>query len=368
MRKIWVVLLMACSATKAPVTDDFSDAKGDKFSSQVKVAGSLAYGESGSALYKSPAYEAFTFTGHAKDAVSVDVTSTTGDAVAWLLDADMNILAQNDDASDSTTNSHIDATLPGDGTYYIVFRDYYRKSHYFKAALAGTSTVRVVELSEDRCTDKNDFVPGGQNATPEEVALDAYCGEVILGRLAPKGTVVMFGSSRLADGTPEYQMARDFASAWTTAHGDLPIMTGGGTGIMEAGNRGAKDAGGVSLGFSTYFKAATDTLNTYVTDGYMFSDFAVRERALLNYAKVAVVFPGGVGTAWELFMSISQVQTHRLNKIPIVIVSKSMGDAAMVFMQWMVDHGTVSPDDLKLVTVVDSAADAVTAIEGMLTP
>jgi uncharacterized protein (TIGR00730 family) len=361
-------MLGACNQGKAPISDEFGgvDPKSDTFTSQIKVAKGMAYGDSASALYKAPPYGAFTFNGDASDKVTVDVTSSTGDPVAWLLDARMNILAQNDDADSTTTASHIDATLPAAGKYYVVFRDYYKTSHYFNVKLGGTTTARHIELTEAKCTTGNKFYASGEIPAPEDIALDAYCGETILRRLAPKGDVVFFGSSRLGSSTPEYQLAHDLAYQWTQARSDLPIMTGGGPGIMEAGNKGAKDAGGVSLGFSTYFKDANDKLNDYVTDGYMFSDFPVRERALLKYAKAAVVFPGGVGTAWELFMSISEVQTHRMNKIPIIVMTKSYGDAAKQFLQWMADKGTISPDDMNLITVVDNAADAVAALQAAL--
>jgi uncharacterized protein (TIGR00730 family) len=361
-------VLAACSPVKEPQNDQFDtlDPKSDRFGYQVKVAKNLGYGDSSSVLYKAPPYAAFTFSGDANDKITLDVTSTNGDAVTWLLDAGMNILAQNDDADSSTTASHIDATLPMAGMYYVVVRDYYKASHYFTVKLGGTSSSRHIDLTEAKCTAGNKFYAGGEIPTPEDVALDAYCGEVILHRLAPKGDIVFFGSSRLKDGTPEYALAHDIAFQWTQARPDLPIMTGGGPGLMEAGNKGAKDAGGVSLGFSTYFKDANDKLNDFVTDGYMFSDFPVRERALLKYAKAAVVFPGGVGTAWELFMSMSEVQTHRMNKIPIIVVTQSYGDATKQLLQWMSDKGTISPDDMNLITVVNTAADAVAALQAAL--
>jgi uncharacterized protein (TIGR00730 family) len=228
------------------------------------------------------------------------------------------------------------------------------------------SDTTLVELAPTRCTDRNRFVPSGEIPTPADIALDAYCGELILKRSAPNGTVVIFGSSRLKDGTPEYASARSFAAKWTMTRPDLPIMTGGGPGLMEAGNRGAKEAGGVSLGFSAYFKAADDKLNDFVTDGYMFSDFPVRERALLLPAKAAIVYPGGVGTAWELFMSLSEVQTTKMNKIPIVVVGKTFADAFQPALQMMIDKGTISPDDVKLFQVVDAPEDAVAALTAQL--
>jgi uncharacterized protein (TIGR00730 family) len=220
-----------------------------------------------------------------------------------------------------------------------------------------------IYLSPSKCKTPGAYVASGDTATPEQVALDAYCGDLFAKRAAPQGWVVMFGSSRLADGSPEYANAHDFANLWTNEHTAFPIMTGGGPGLMEAGNKGAQEAGGPSLGFSTYFKASTDALNTFTTDGYMFSDFETRERAMLRYAKAAVIYWGGVGTAWELFMTISDVQTKRLNKIPIILVGSDFKTAVKPYLDWMIAKGTVAKADIDQLVYVDTAADTVAAVK-----
>ena len=227
---------------------------------------------------------------------------------------------------------------------------------------------KTIHLKLKQCDQPNRFVPPGELATPTDVARDAFCGDAIIKRSAPKGVVVMFGSSRLKDGTPEYANARAFAKLWTEeSGGEIPILTGGGPGLMEAGNRGAKEAGGPSLGFSTFFKAKDDTMNTFVTDGYMFSDFEVRERALLHYARAAVILPGGVGTAWEFFMTLSNVQTKRMNKIPVILMGSDVEKSVMPYLNLMKEKGTISPEDIGLFKTVDRAEDAVNAIEDVLT-
>jgi uncharacterized protein (TIGR00730 family) len=220
----------------------------------------------------------------------------------------------------------------------------------------------TLHLTESKCNEPGRFVTPGDIPTPADVALDAFCGEVFLHKAAPKGSIVIFGSSRLKDGTPEYESARTFASLWTKARQDLPILTGGGGGLMEAGNRGAKEAGGKSLGISTYFKDATDTLGPFVTDGYMMSDFETRERALLRYAKGVVVYTGGVGTGWEFFMTLSEVQTKKMNKVPIILVGSDVKTAVMPYLQFMKDKGTIAPEDIDLFTPVDKPEDAVSAL------
>jgi predicted Rossmann-fold nucleotide-binding protein len=218
----------------------------------------------------------------------------------------------------------------------------------------------TISLSPDRCDgDRTPFVPFDQVPTAEDLAVDSYCSELFLSRYAPGGFVTIFGSSRLKDGTPEYDDVWNFAFTWTMQHPDLPVMTGGGPGIMEGGNRGAAEAGGQSLGFGTYFKGADDAFNQWVTQGYMFADFEVRERALLKYARAALIFPGGVGTGWELFMTISEVQTHRMSPIPIVVVGQPMAQAFGPYLDWMAQRGTIDPADRNLIKIVDSAQDAV---------
>ncbi len=232
--------------------------------------------------------------------------------------------------------------------------------------VVGSKSV-TLHLTEAKCHAPGRFVAPGEIPTAADVALDAFCGEVLLRRAAPKGSIVIFGSSRLKDGTPEYASARTFASLWTQEMGHIPILTGGGGGLMEAGNRGAKEAGGKSLGISTYFKDAKDTLSPFVTDGYMMSDFETRERALLRYAKGVVVYTGGVGTAWEFFMTLSEVQTHKMKKVPIVLVGSEVKNAVMPYLQFMKDKGTISPEDLDLFTTVDKPEDAVAALKQALT-
>lgn len=223
-----------------------------------------------------------------------------------------------------------------------------------------------IYVSEAKCKKPGAYVASFETATPAQVALDAYCGDRLAKRVAPQGWVAVFGSSRLGATTPEYANAQSFASLWTQQHTTHPIMSGGGPGLMEAANKGANEAGGPSIGLSTYFKGPTDALNTFVTDGYMFSDFETRERAMLRYASAAVIYWGGVGTAWELFMTISDVQTKRLKKIPIILVGKDWTDALKPYTDFMIAKGTVSAPDIAMLTIVETPAQTVAAINAQL--
>jgi predicted Rossmann-fold nucleotide-binding protein len=217
------------------------------------------------------------------------------------------------------------------------------------------------------------------------VALDAYCGEQFVQRVTPGGFVVVFGSASLNSG-PIYDLVRSFAKSWIGQHPDLPIMTGGGPGLMLAANQGVADvvdtdASGRptsgSYAFDSYFVGPGDTVNAYVADSYMFSDYATRERALLAYAKAVVVTPGGYGTAWELFMSLSQIKEGKLDKhVPLVILGQEFGDAVRPLVSWMLDNHTIGagqeldppadPNNPLHFHVAATADDAVAFLAGSL--
>jgi hypothetical protein len=139
----------ACSSPKTPATDDFSslanvDTKSDAFSKHMKIVGSLDYGTTSDdvAYSNPPKYRAFKFGGQKGDTVDIWVRSADGDAVAWLLDNSFKTIAHNDDADDTTTDSHLTATLPGNSnpaiiTYYIVFREYSLQDATFQVQLDG---------------------------------------------------------------------------------------------------------------------------------------------------------------------------------------------------------------------------------------
>ena len=139
-----VVVLAACAQQpKTAVTDDFTglDAKADSFSSRMKIVGSLDYGQtSASTRYtKTPRYRAFKFAGNAGDLIDVWVRSTDGgDAVAWVLDNDFHVVASNDDADDTTLDSHVNVALPANAsaTHYVVFRDYWTDTAHFTVDVA----------------------------------------------------------------------------------------------------------------------------------------------------------------------------------------------------------------------------------------
>lgn len=177
-------LLAACTqGPKTSVTDDFTslDAKSDAFSYRMKIVGSLDDGQTSSSTYytKTPRYRAFKFAGTEGEQVDVWVKSTDGgDAVAWVLDNGFHVVASNDDADDTTLDSHVTATLPANAsaTHYIVFRDYYTDSAHFTVQLAVRPPYDTSCASDADCiaVDAGGCCPDGHDVACNVNAADEY--------------------------------------------------------------------------------------------------------------------------------------------------------------------------------------------------
>jgi len=179
-------------------------------------------------------------------------------------------------------------------------------------------------------------------------------------------TIVVFGSARTpseGEGSHYYEEARRFAalvSEHCQARGirKFVVTTGGGPGIMEAANRGANDVGAKSMGLNIEIPHE-QTPNPYITPELCFSFhyFAIRKMHFLMRAKALVVFPGGFGTLDELFDSLTLIQTNKMDPMPIVLVGEEYW-RKVLNLEYMVERGTVSAEDLKLVKHVDTAEQA----------
>ena len=143
----------------------------------------------------------------------------------------------------------------------------------------------------------------------------------------------------------------------------LVVMTGGGPGIMEAANRGAQDAGALSIGMNIVLPHE-QLPNPYITPdlNFQFHYFAIRKMHLLMRAKCLIAFPGGFGTLDELFETLTLIQTGRIQRIPVLLFGKDFWSGVINF-QALVDEGTIAPDDLGLFTYVDTAEEAWAIIE-----
>jgi uncharacterized protein (TIGR00730 family) len=189
-------------------------------------------------------------------------------------------------------------------------------------------------------------------------------GEFVEGfdALADVGPAVsIFGSARVGRRNRYYGAARRLAAALVKQ--GFAIITGGGPGIMEAANRGAKEAGGLSIGCNIELPFEQG-LNEYVDLGMEFRYFFVRKMMFVKYAEGFVIFPGGFGTLDELFEALTLIQTGKVEHFPVVLYGKDYWDG---MMQWIRDkplyEEKVSPEDLELVTItsdIDEACEAIT--------
>jgi uncharacterized protein (TIGR00730 family) len=164
-----------------------------------------------------------------------------------------------------------------------------------------------------------------------------------------------FGSARTPRDDPEYELARE--TARMVGEAGLAIITGGGPGVMEAANRGAKDAGTLSIGLGIELPFEQG-LNDHLDVALEFHYFFARKIMFVRYASGFVVFPGGFGTLDELFESLTLIQTGKVRNFPIVLVGT---DYWCDLFEWLRDRvlaeGKISPGDLDLVTVTDDPAE-----------
>jgi uncharacterized protein (TIGR00730 family) len=179
-----------------------------------------------------------------------------------------------------------------------------------------------------------------------------------LARIGP--AVTIFGSARTPADHPQYAAAREMARMLGEA--GFGIITGGGPGIMEAANRGARDAGVLSIGCNIELPFEQG-INPYVDVAINFRYFFVRKTMFVKYAEAFIIFPGGFGTLDELFEAMTLIQTGKVRDFPVVLIGT---DYWRGLTEWirntLLAEGKVSPDDVDLVTVTDSLEEAVKVI------
>lgn len=182
-----------------------------------------------------------------------------------------------------------------------------------------------------------------------------------LGRIGP--CVAVFGSARTREGDSCYQMAEELAYLLTKK--GFGIITGGGPGAMEAANKGAHIAGGKSVGLNINLPHEQRP-NPYIDPDKLldFDYFFVRKLMFMRYSQGYVVLPGGFGTMDELFEAITLIQTHKLVKFPIVLIStRYWGGLVDWIRERMLEEKKIGPDELEIFSVVDTVEEAVTIIE-----
>jgi uncharacterized protein (TIGR00730 family) len=181
------------------------------------------------------------------------------------------------------------------------------------------------------------------------------------GLLAELGQAVsVFGSARTRPGSPEYDCAEQIGSGLVRA--GYAVITGGGPGIMEAANKGAASAGGVSVGLGIELPLEQG-LNEYVDIGLEFRYFFVRKTVFVKYSQAFVVLPGGFGTLDELFEAVTLVQTGKITRFPIVLVGSDYWKGLRAWItETMLANGKVSPADPDLIQLADDPDDVVRII------
>jgi len=168
--------------------------------------------------------------------------------------------------------------------------------------------------------------------------------------------VAIFGSARTREGHPHYDAAVEVARRLGAA--GLTIITGGGPGIMEAGNKGAKQAGALSIGLNIELPFEQH-LNPYADIAVEFRYFFVRKTMFTKYAQAFVILPGGFGTMDELFESLTLIQTGKIRNFPVVLYDTSYWGGLLDWLRkQMLSAGMVSPDDLDLVMTCDTPEEA----------
>ncbi|MEO6819102.1 MAG: TIGR00730 family Rossman fold protein [Ginsengibacter sp.] len=172
--------------------------------------------------------------------------------------------------------------------------------------------------------------------------------------------VTVFGSARFKEDSIYYQQARELSGQIALL--GFTIMTGGGPGIMEAANRGAKDVGGKSVGCNIVLPHEQNH-NQYLDKWVDIKYFFIRKMLLLKYSYAFVVMPGGFGTLDEFFEAITLVQTKKIQMFPIIIFDREFYQNILEHNQKMAEVGTISIDDENLYLVTDSIPDAIAYIK-----
>ncbi len=169
--------------------------------------------------------------------------------------------------------------------------------------------------------------------------------------------VTVFGSARFKEDHEYYKMGRDVGAQ--LARAGFTVMTGGGPGIMEAANRGARDVGGRSVGVNIELPMEQGH-NPYLDSWVTFRYFFVRKVMLVKYSYAFVALPGGFGTLDEVFETVTLIQTGKIQEFPLVLMGKDYWAPLMEFIRGtLITAGTISPEDADRMLITDSAEEAV---------
>jgi uncharacterized protein (TIGR00730 family) len=202
-------------------------------------------------------------------------------------------------------------------------------------------------------------VDGDLRAEVARIADELLGGFEAVARI-DRPAVTLFGSARVREGSRPYREARTVARRFAEA--GWAVITGGGPGVMEAANRGAKEGGGLSVGLNIELPHEQHA-NPYLDLEYTFDHFYARKVCFVKPAEGFVIFPGGFGTLDELFEALTLIQTGKVQNFPVVLLGRGYWGG---LLEWLRAHPLaahmISRDDAQLLVVTDEPADAVAVI------
>jgi len=176
--------------------------------------------------------------------------------------------------------------------------------------------------------------------------------------------VSIFGSARISPDNPVYQKTEQIAAQF--AKNDFAVITGGGGGVMEAANKGAADAGGVSVGLNITLPMEQQP-NPYANIQLNFNYFFIRKVMFVKYASAYVVMPGGFGTLDELFEAITLIQTHRIRSFPIILVGRQHWSGLVAWLkERLLAEKLIASPDLEIFRIIDEPEEVVKAVQKVL--
>jgi uncharacterized protein (TIGR00730 family) len=222
-----------------------------------------------------------------------------------------------------------------------------------------------MDINADKNAHKEEkvFLEGPQSRREDALFVFKVLMEFIRGFrtfhfIGPCATV--FGSARFKEEHPYYKVAREMAKR--LAESGFTIMTGGGPGIMEAANRGAKDAGGISVGCNIVLPVEQNP-NPYLDHWVNIKYFFVRKVLLTKYSYAFVVMPGGYGTLDEFMEAITLIQTNKIKRFPVVLIGKEYHRELYAHLQSLITEGTIAKEDISLFLFTDDIDEAIQHIK-----
>ena len=239
------------------------------------------------------------------------------------------------------------------------------RTHWQKT---GFTSYELQSNDSNATQQEHNFLMQARTLDRERARLKRIMGEFEHGfrRLHKLGpAVTVFGSARFKPGHSYYELGREVGRK--LAQAGLTVITGGGPGIMEAANRGAREAGGPSYGLNIILPHEQDP-NRYIDENVEFHYFFVRKVMLVKYSCAYIVLPGGLGTLDELFEAATLLQCGKIGPFPLVLVGSEFWHGMRDYLLFMVEQGVFGAEEVGFARITDSADEAVESVLRSLPP